>query len=245
MTGRRAFGRACRRTTLRPFTPLAPGGPYIVLANHLKQARSRHSGDISRLPQAKDNRRSDHDLEGDPGVLEQRRSGPAAPGNRTRTAGQSTISIPSQNPGTARLTIEMKRARLSIQLFGFRALTIATGMPISHDRMTESSAICAVRGPRRITMSPTLSARKKDRPSSPLAMSASHLEILHDQRVGEPELGHVSETLFLGKLGHAIRAENRGQWITRHHAHDQKNQHRDTEDSHRSETQASNYVTVH
>ena len=85
------------------------------------------------------------------------------------------MSMPSQNPGTARQVIEITRAVLSARVFGRSALTIATGMPRIQDRITDRMAICAVSGPRRNTISPTLSARKNERPSSPLAMSRSHL----------------------------------------------------------------------
>ena len=61
----------------------------------------------------------------------------------------------------------MKRAMLSAMLFGRSAETSATGMPTSHDSMTEISAISAVSGPRRRIMSATLSERKNDWPNLP------------------------------------------------------------------------------
>ena len=64
-----------------------------------------------------------------------------------------------------------KRATLSARLLGLSALITATGMPTSQDSSTESTAICAVSGPRRRIISATLSERKKDRPSSPRRMS--------------------------------------------------------------------------
>jgi hypothetical protein len=66
-----------------------------------------------------------------------------------------------------------KRATLSAMLFGCNALTIATGMPATHDNTTAITAISAVNGPRRAIMSATLSARKNERPRLPLAMSRS------------------------------------------------------------------------
>lgn len=83
--------------------------------------------------------------------------------------------MPSQNPGTARQVIEITRAVLSAAVLGRSALMIATGMPRIQERTTDRMAICAVSGPRRITISPTLSARKKERPSSPLTMSRIQL----------------------------------------------------------------------
>ena len=56
-------------------------------------------------------------------------------------------------------------------LLGLSALTIATGMPTSHEISTESSAISAVSGPRRRIMSATLSERKNERPKLPARMS--------------------------------------------------------------------------
>ena len=55
-----------------------------------------------------------------------------------------------------------KREMLSPKLFGRSALTMATGMPTSHDSATEIAAISAVSGPRRAIMSPTLSERKNE-----------------------------------------------------------------------------------
>ena len=85
------------------------------------------------------------------------------------------MSMPSQNPGTARQVIEITRAVLSAAVLGRSALMMATGMPKIQERTTDRMAICAVSGPRRNTISPTLSARKNERPSSPLAMSQSQL----------------------------------------------------------------------
>ena len=81
--------------------------------------------------------------------------------------------MPTQNPGTARKTMLMNREILSPRLFGLRALTIATGMPTIHDSTTEISAISAVSGPRRPIISATLSARKKEWPKLPVAISRS------------------------------------------------------------------------
>ena len=61
-----------------------------------------------------------------------------------------------------------KRATLSATVLGLSALMMATGMPTTQDRITESSAISAVSGPRRSIMSATLSERKKERPKLPL-----------------------------------------------------------------------------
>ena len=63
------------------------------------------------------------------------------------------------------------RAAESTTVLGLSALTIATGMPTSHDSTTEISAISAVSGPRRRIMSPTLSERKNERPKLPRRMS--------------------------------------------------------------------------
>ena len=60
-----------------------------------------------------------------------------------------------------------KRTMLSAMLLGRSALTIATGMPTSHEIRTESRAISAVSGPRRRIMSATLSDRKNERPKLP------------------------------------------------------------------------------
>ena len=84
------------------------------------------------------------------------------------------ISMPIQKPGTARNKMLMNRAMLSPQLFGRSALTIATGMPTTQDSTTESNAISAVRGPRRSSMSATLSERKNEWPKLPDAMSRIH-----------------------------------------------------------------------
>jgi hypothetical protein len=65
----------------------------------------------------------------------------------------------------------MKRAALSATVLGLSALMMATGMPTTHDRMTESRAISAVSGPRRKSMSATLSERKKDWPKLPWAIA--------------------------------------------------------------------------
>ena len=70
----------------------------------------------------------------------------------------------------------MKRTRLSARLLGRRALTMATGMPTTHDSSTERKAICAVSGPRRRIISATLSERKKERPKSPRAMSLTQFQ---------------------------------------------------------------------
>ncbi len=63
-----------------------------------------------------------------------------------------------------------RRATLSAIVLGLSALTIATGMPTIHDSMTDRSAISAVIGPRRNSMSATLSERKKEWPKLPSAI---------------------------------------------------------------------------
>ena len=45
--------------------------------------------------------------------------------------------MPSQKPGTARKKMLRKRTRLSAKLLGRSALTSATGMPTSQDRITD------------------------------------------------------------------------------------------------------------
>ena len=65
----------------------------------------------------------------------------------------------------------MKRETLSPRLFGRSALTMATGMPTSHDSTTEMAAISAVSGPRRTIMSATLSERKNEWPRLPVRIS--------------------------------------------------------------------------
>ena len=79
--------------------------------------------------------------------------------------------MPTQKPGTARNRMLTKRTTLSAMVLGLSALTIATGMPTSHDSTTEIRAISAVSGPRRRIMSATLSERKNERPKSPRRMS--------------------------------------------------------------------------
>ncbi len=64
-----------------------------------------------------------------------------------------------------------KRETLSATLLGRSALTIATGMPTSHDSTTEMAPISAVKGARRAIISATLSARKNEWPKLPLRMS--------------------------------------------------------------------------
>ena len=64
-----------------------------------------------------------------------------------------------------------KREMLSPKLLGRSALTMATGMPTSHDSTTDMAAISAVSGPRRAIMSATLSDRKNEWPRLPLRMS--------------------------------------------------------------------------
>ena len=64
-----------------------------------------------------------------------------------------------------------KRTTLSAMLLGRKALTIATGMPTTHEISTDSSAISAVSGPRRRIMSATFSERKNERPKLPARMA--------------------------------------------------------------------------
>ena len=70
--------------------------------------------------------------------------------------------MPTQHPGTARKRILKNRAMLSPQLFGRSALMMATGIPTIQDSTTESNAISAVSGPRRSSMSATLSDLKNE-----------------------------------------------------------------------------------
>ncbi len=81
------------------------------------------------------------------------------------------MSIPSQKPGMARKRMDITRAPVSTMLFGRSALTIPTGNPTSHEISTARMPISALRGPRRRIKSATLSPRKNDEPSLPLARS--------------------------------------------------------------------------
>src|SRR5258705_4411629 len=83
----------------------------------------------------------------------------------------STISSPSQNPGTAMKRTESVRTSASAQPFGRIALRMPTGSPTSHEMIRARIAISAESGPRWRMRSRTVSPRKNDLPSSPVAMS--------------------------------------------------------------------------
>ena len=85
----------------------------------------------------------------------------------------STMSMPSQKPGTAMKSTDMARATPSGRLLGLNALRIPTGRPTSHDTIRDSMAISALMGPRCRICSATVSPRKNDLPSRPVAMSPS------------------------------------------------------------------------
>ena len=67
--------------------------------------------------------------------------------------------------------MDITRAPVSTMLFGRSALTIPTGSPTSHEMSTARRPISALKGPRRRIKSATLSPRKNDEPSLPLARS--------------------------------------------------------------------------
>ena len=69
-----------------------------------------------------------------------------------------------------------KREMLSSMLLGRSALSTATGMPTIQDSATDSKAISAVNGPRRMIVSATLSERKKEWPNWPRAISTTQCQ---------------------------------------------------------------------
>ena len=138
-----------------------------------------------------------------------------------------------------------KREMLSPKLFGRNALTMATGMPTSHDSTTEMAAISAVSGPRRAIMSATLSDRKNEWPRLPRQDVADPAEVLHHQRIAQAELRHVAGARLGRELGEAFRAEDGDQRVARqdaqHEEHDDGNaEHRD-----RTEGETTQDVAVH
>ena len=137
------------------------------------------------------------------------------------------------------------RETLSPMLFGLSALTIATGMPAIHDSTTAISAISAVSGPLRAIISATLSERKNERPKLPRHDVAEPAEILHDQRVAEPELRHVAGAIGLAELGKALGSEDRDERIAgqdaQHHEHDDRH----ADNGQRPERQPTDDIGVH
>ena len=83
------------------------------------------------------------------------------------------MSMLSQKPGMAMNKMASERATLSAQLLGLIALTMPTGRPTSHDTMSARNPISALIGPRWRMSSATVSPRKNDLPSCPVAMSRS------------------------------------------------------------------------
>ena len=79
------------------------------------------------------------------------------------------MSMPSQKPGTAMKSTDMARATPSGMLLGLNALRMPTGSPTSHDTMSDRMAISALMGPRCRICSATVSPRKNDLPSRPVA----------------------------------------------------------------------------
>ena len=98
------------------------------------------------------------------------------------------------------------REMLSAELFGFKALTIATGMPAIHDSTTAISGDLGGQRPlARDHLGDAFGAEER------AAETAGHdvaepAQILHDQRVAEPELSHVAGAIGLAELGEALRA---------------------------------------
>ena len=100
--------------------------------------------------------------------------------------------MPTQNPGTARNRMLMKREILSPKLFGRSALTIATGMPTIQDSTTEMQRdLGGQRAAPQHHVGDALGA--EERVAETAASDVAHpVQILHDQRIAEPEIAPCS-----------------------------------------------------
>src|SRR5436305_1818894 len=71
------------------------------------------------------------------------------------------------------------------------------------------------------------------------------MEVLHDERIAETEIGHVAGALDVRELGEAFGAKNRDERVARQDPQDGENDDRDAEDRQPTEYQPPHDIAVH
>src|SRR5207248_11236930 len=74
---------------------------------------------------------------------------------------------------------------------------------------------------------------------------AEPMEILHDERIAETEIGHVAGALDLGEFGEALGAKNRDKRVARQDPQDGEDDDRDPEHRQPAEHQPPHDIAVH
>jgi hypothetical protein len=70
-------------------------------------------------------------------------------------------------------------------------------------------------------------------------------EVLHDQRIAQPEFLHEMRAVGLAQLGETLRTENCGQRIARHDTHHQKDDDGNTHDCNRAKGETAEDIRIH
>ena len=138
-----------------------------------------------------------------------------------------------------------KRTTLSARLLGRSALTMATGMPTSHDSTTDRKAICG--GQRPAPQDHVGDALGAEEGAAEIAArDVLHpAPVLQPQRIAEAERGHVVGALGLAELGEALRPEDGDQRIAGQDAHHHEHDDRDADDRQRTKDQTTQDVAEH
>src|SRR6266481_2523334 len=142
--------------------------------------------------------------------------------------------MPNQKPGTARNRMLTKRVMLSLKLLGRNALTIATGIPTIHDKVTDNSALRRQRPAPQDHLGDAFGAEER-MPEAAARDIPDPAQVLHDQRVAQTELRHITGALSFAELGVALRAEDRHERVARQNPQHEEDDDRNADHGERAE----------
>ncbi len=220
------------------------GRAHVILANDLQQAGAGHAGDVGPLPQTEHHGRSDDDLQVGPRVGPQRRSAQRHPIAKPEQRGEHDQH--SQPEAGDRQKYDADESGDVIpQTVGTQRADDGHRDP--DDPRKDHRDDADFRGQRAAPQNHLANAfGAEERPAEVSASDFPHpIQVLHHQRVAQPELRHVVSALRFAQLGKTLRAKNSDQRVSRQDPQHHEHYYGHADDRDRAEGQTTHDIAIH